>query len=99
MLVILDDENIKDGIKLNLLKYSNDAIKIEQKNYSAQVKKYILEHNLNEDDIPFILRSFPNEDDSVKDIIKRISIENITEILEEGREVSQELLLFVLYYH
>ena len=92
MLVILDDENIKDGIKLNLLKYSNDAIKIEQKNYSAQVKKYILEHNLNEDDIPFILRSFPNEDDSVKDIIKRISIENITEILEEGHEVSQELL-------
>ncbi|HBE77819.1 MAG TPA: hypothetical protein DDW65_08535 [Firmicutes bacterium] len=91
MLSVLE-ENVAEKYKINLLKCTTGKISVQQKKYSVVVKKHILENNLDVADIPFLLKSFPNESNNVKEIIKHISVKNITEIIKQKYSIPFELL-------
>lgn len=86
------NENVDDEYKINLLQYATDEISVYQKKYSEAVKLHILNHNLDINDIPFLLKSFPHESDGLKEIIKHISLEHIAEIIKEEYSIPFELL-------
>lgn len=111
MLSVLD-ENVSDKYKINLLEHTSDEISIQGKKYSTAVKKHILEYNLDEADIPFLLNIFPQESQDVKEVIKQISINYISDIIgykyfvpfelykellvSEGLKAEQRMELFAL---
>ena len=62
-----------DENKINLLKFTDEAISIIDTDYSNTVKIYILNNNLEENDIPKLLISYLHENSAMK-----IEIENLT---------------------
>lgn len=86
------EEKVADGYKIALMQYTADKISVQQKKYSDSVKMHILEHNLDVADISFLLKSFPHESEGVKEIIKQISVEHITEVITQRYSIPFELL-------
>ncbi len=62
-----------DENKINLLKFTDEAISIIDTDYSNTVKIYILNNNLEENDIPKLLTAYLHENSPMK-----IEIENLT---------------------
>lgn len=91
MLSVLE-ENVDDEYKVKLLEFTSDEISLKQKRYSDAVKLHILNHNLDVNDIPFLLSCYPKESVDVKAAIKSISIEHIADILAEQYSIPFELL-------
>lgn len=91
MLSVLE-ENVDDEYKVKLLKYTTDKLTLKQKRYSDAVKLYILNHNLDVNDIQFMINRFPQESDNIKNAIRHISIEHITNIISEQFSIPFELL-------
>lgn len=95
MLSVLEG-NVADRYKIDLLKYTTDRISVIQKKYSNIVMKYILEHNLDVSDISFLLKGYPRESDGIKELIKHISVQHITEIINHEYSIPFELLTELL---
>lgn len=91
MLSVIEEE-VDDHYKIILLQNSTDEISLIEKNYTDAVKLYILEHNLNITDIPFLLSSYPVESDEIKNAIKITAIEYVEEIVTGKFTVPYELL-------
>jgi len=96
MLLIIDGD-VDDKFKIDLLKFTTNRISIQNKRYSDTVKLHILEHNLDEKDIPFLFKTFQQESDDVNKMIEYITIKHITEIIALEYVIPFELLskLFV----
>lgn len=73
--------DISDVIKLKLLEYSDDEISIIGKNYSTQVCVYILAHNLAQEDMSVLYKSFSEQQAEIQDIIFKNAKENIEDII------------------
>jgi len=86
------EEKVDDQYKIKLLQNSTDEITLIEKNYTDAVKMYILEHNLNITDIPFLLSSYPAESDKIKNAIKITAIEYVDEIVAGEFTVPYKLL-------
>lgn len=86
------DEDISDEYKTKLLQHTTEKISVKNKEYSDTVKLHILGHNLNVNDIQYLLITFPTESDEIKEAITRISVQYITEIITEEYSLSFELL-------
>ena len=95
-MVSLLEEKINDKYKVRLLGFTSEGISLKQKGYSDAVKLHILNHNLDADDIPFLLECYPKESIDVKTAIKSIAIEYITDILEAQYSIPFELHLELL---
>lgn len=91
MLTVIE-ENVDDHYKIKLLHLSTDKISLIEKDYTDPVKLHILEHNFNTTDIPFLLSSYPAENDEIKNAIKNITIKHIKEIITGKFNVPFELL-------
>ena len=75
LLTILSDKSIKDKIKLRLLKFSEENIDINNKNYSDEINKFILDNNLY--NINELIENFSNFNTSIKEKIYKLVKENI----------------------
>lgn len=73
--------NISDAIKLKLLEYSDDEISIVGKNYSTQVCVYILTHNLVQEDMSVLYKSYSDQPAEIQEIILENAMTNIEEII------------------
>lgn len=73
--------DISDAIKLKLLDYSDDEISIVGKNYSTQVCVYILTHNLDQEDMSVLYKSYSETQVEIQEIIFKNAIENIEDII------------------
>lgn len=73
--------NISDAIKLKLLKFSDDEISIIGKNYSTQVCVYILTHNLEQEDMGVLYKSYSEQQAEIQKIILENAMVNIREII------------------
>ena len=91
MLLVLE-ENVDDEYKVKLLKFTTDKLSLKQKRYSDAVKLHILNHNLDVNDIPFLLSCYLKDSVGVKSAIKSISIEHIGDILTKQYAIPLELL-------
>lgn len=92
LLAILN-ENIDDNYKIMLLQLTSEKISIIDIECSDKVKGNILEHNLNEKDIPYLLESYSQKSEYLRAKIKQIAIEHIDEIIENKYSICRELLL------
>ncbi|MBE1553202.1 hypothetical protein [Sporosarcina limicola] len=90
-LLILLESDISDLHKLHLLSYTNSKISTNEKAYSIKTKKYILENNLDTDDIPSLIKSFDTEDKKVQDIIINSAIDHVDII--NGEQIPTPFLL------
>lgn len=73
--------DISDAIKLKLLEYSDDEISIVGKNYSTQVCVYILTHNLAQEDMSVLYKSYSEQQAEIQEIVFKIAKENIEDII------------------
>ncbi|GAE02569.1 hypothetical protein CBO05C_2259 [Clostridium botulinum B str. Osaka05] len=83
---------IKDEIKIQLLKLTDDTISIIDKSYSNIINEHILQNNLDEKDIPKLFSDYKNYDFSIQSIIYELSIKYVTRIIDNPKNVSNELI-------
>lgn len=83
--------DIADELKIGLLKFTNEKISIIGKNYTPAVCTYILNNNFLIDDLGKLFSSFDKWNDSIQSIIVTFSIENVTDIIDSPKEVSETL--------
>lgn len=69
LLVILSDKKIDVDSKLKLLKFSNQKIKIMDKDYPVEVQNYILENNYDSSEFLELIENFNNFEEKTKEII------------------------------
>lgn len=73
--------NISDAIKLKLLEFSDDKISIVGKNYSPRVCVYILTHNLEQEDMGVLYKSYSSQQTEIQKIVLENAMVNIEEII------------------
>ncbi len=95
MLSVLE-EKVDDKYKIKLLQFATTEISLIERSYSVPVKLYILENNLDINDIPFLLSCYPTESDRIKNAIIDISIERIDDIITEQYSIPFELQVELL---
>lgn len=96
LLFILSTDNIEDSIKLKLLKFSNDEISIINKNYSVNIQKYILKNNFNSQDFLVIIKKFNKYDETIKNIIFDMIIDDTYQLHNHLSDLSDELIKKIL---
>ena len=89
LLMILSCEDISDKDKMELIQYYNDSISIIGKNYSETLTGYILDINLDFDDIPELLKSYEYESETIKGVFWRIFCKNIQRVTEHADCIEQ----------
>ena len=90
LLTILSDKSIKDKIKLRLLKFSEENIDINNKNYSDEINKFILDNNLY--NINELIENFSNFNTSIKEKIYKLTKENIDDFYNNLEKANFELI-------
>lgn len=83
--------DIADELKIRLLEFTNEKISIIGKNYTPPVCTYILNNNFFIDDLSELFSSFDKWNGSIQSIIFTFSIENVTNIIDTPKEVSESL--------
>lgn len=83
--------DISDALKIGLLEFTNEKISILGKHYTHAVCRHILNNNFMEDDLNELFSSFDKWNDSIQSIIFTFSIENVTDIINSPKEVSETL--------
>ncbi|WP_206536237.1 hypothetical protein [Halobacillus sp. BAB-2008] len=95
-LLSLLDTDIKDSYKFKLLEYTSEPISVKRRTCSEEIKLHILKHNLDINDIPFLIGTYEQESPNIKDMICTICIENINKVLREEYELPYDLLIILL---
>lgn len=90
LLTILSDKSIKDKIKLRLLKFSEENIDINNKNYSDEINKFILDNNLY--NINELIENFSNFNSLIKEKIYKLVKENISDFYDNLRNADFGLI-------
>lgn len=83
--------DIADELKIGLLEFTNEKISIIGKNYTPAVCTYILSNNFLIDDLGELFSSFDKWDNSIQSIIVTFSIEYVTDIINNPKEISESL--------
>lgn len=87
------DWDISDEQKIKLLELTDSEISIIDKNYSDAVTIHILKKNFDESDLPKLLSSYKDWDNSIKDIISNYAAKDIENIIENPSNASKELII------
>ena len=77
LLIILSDEDININSKLKLLNFSNQKIKIMDKDYPVEIQNYILENNYDDSEFLELIKNFNNFEEKTKEIIFNITKNNM----------------------
>lgn len=110
LLIILSDEDIDINSKLKLLNFSNQKIKIMNKDYPVEVQNYILENNYDGSEFLELIKNFNNFEEKTKEIIFNITKNNIGNFYSnldktspslikkflKGKEIDNEVKLIIL---
>jgi hypothetical protein len=88
--------NISDDLKMVLVNSVDEAISIEDKNYSEAVKIYILENNFCYEDIFYLFKIYDNTTDDMKNAIMKSIIKNISMIISNEVKMPYNILIAVL---
>lgn len=91
-LLALLDYPINNTYKLQLLKHAGNEISIRDKNYNNELKLYILEHNFDIEDMQFLINSYTNENDKLKEKVKDLILEHLDYVVDKELSVSFKLL-------
>lgn len=84
--------DISDSLKIKLLGFTDEPISVIGLKCSYAITSHILNENLDLDDLPELFASYDGWTDEIKQIILRLAIENISEIITSVDSVSSALL-------
>ena len=90
------DWPVDDAIKLNLLKCSTDNISVVGKCYSVPVQCYILQNNLDANDMMTLFREYGSLDVEIKKSVLDYATNNIEQLIDVARNTHQELVRDIL---
>ena len=92
LLVILSDKKVDVESKLKLLKFSNQKIKIMDKDYPVEVQNHILENNYDNSEFLELIKNFNNFEEKTKEIIFNITKNNIGNFYSNLDKTSPSLI-------
>lgn len=92
-MILLLNENIPDKYKLKLLEFTIDKISIRDKDYSDEVNLHIITNNLDQEDISFLLESYLEYGNNMRNEVIDIVIRYFDEIYEKQYDIPFELLV------
>ncbi|MCB2353918.1 hypothetical protein [Clostridium estertheticum] len=95
-LICILDLNIGDSFKTDLISHTNKPILVISKNYSDEVKKYILQNNFDTSELLLLIDGYQNQSDIIKEVIRVLCEEHIDAIIGKNVELSIELFEFLL---
>ena len=96
MLQLLDWEEIDDSKKIQLLERTSNAISLKNKHYSEQIGLFILKHNLDTDDIPWMIENYRNTSNVMQDAIIDVLRSHMAIVCENAALISDDLLLDII---
>lgn len=83
---------INTDFKMNLLSKTPLLISIRDKNYDNTLKFYILEHHFCIDDMQYLLDNHTDHNDTLKEKVKELILENIEHVIEKEQVFTFEFL-------
>lgn len=84
--------NIEDAIKIKLLEITNGPISIVGKRYSDTINAYVLQNNLDANEIPHLFLSYKQWATEVKQIVFELARDHIDLIINTPFKICSELL-------
>lgn len=90
-LLMLLSENIYDDIKIKLLSFSNESISIIGNNYSDTVRLYILNNNLNKNDMVALYKGYETQSKEIQEVIFKYAENDYRTIINQINNVSTDL--------
>ncbi|MBY8910134.1 hypothetical protein K6L05_10040 [Salinicoccus roseus] len=96
-LLALLDSPISTSYKLQFLQYAQNEISIRDKSYNNELKQFILEHNFDVEDMQFLIDSYTNANDKLKEKIKDLILENFDYVLDEELNIPFNLLTEIFH--
>lgn len=84
--------NVDDVHKLTLLGFTSKPISILNMNCSIEVRLHILQHNLNDSDIPELRRNYHAQDTKIKSFLLEDAILNIISVIRDAQDISYSLI-------
>lgn len=89
---------IDDKYKIELLSFESNPISVKKCNYTENVIVAIINHNLDENDIPYLLTWYPDDMLLVQESIEKIVEREIATIIDEGYKMNLSLLSKILAF-
>ncbi len=97
-LIYLLRSDIKNEFKIELLSHNSEPISIINENFADIIKKYIIENNFYEEDLPNLINTYNEYSDKLKQGINKLSIDNVQYIIDMRLQLTKELLEVLLEY-
>ncbi|MFR7589904.1 MAG: hypothetical protein ACLUVC_00530 [Longibaculum sp.] len=89
--------DIEDNIKLSLLEFSIESISILEKNYSDNIQEYILNNNLDDEDMYTLFKNYNDLEFNIQSIVLEYALNHITSVtMEKFSSVSYQLKIKLL---
>ena len=95
-LVEILSSEIEDKFKMKLLGYIGEPISVISTNYSDSVKDYIMRNNFNDSDLINLVDDYDDFSEKFKENVISLCKKYIAQILEYNKEISIELLEYLL---
>lgn len=95
-LIRILDLDIEDSSKIKLISNTDDTILVINKKYSDDITKYILQHNFEESELCDLIKSYEKQNDSIKEVLKEISLTYIDIIIEENINLPLDIFKYLI---
>ncbi|WP_052246083.1 hypothetical protein [Clostridium tyrobutyricum] len=95
-LLCILDLNMDDSFKTDLISYSEEPIPVISKNYSDDVKKYILQHKFDTSELLPLIADYENQNGMIREVLKELSNKHIDIITENDADLSNDLFEFLI---
>lgn len=92
------DWNISDEQKLSLLKFTDEPVSVIGKDYSDEVKSYIIENNFDPSDFSFLIKDFTNNGEKTQKAIYALTVssDSIRSIISRKLTIDEALFSLLL---
>lgn len=94
--ILVIEMDIDDKRKLELLEYTNNPIRIEEKNFSDDIQAYILQHNCDMEEEQHFYQHYSEFGEKTQKEIVSIAINRVSEIIQMQMVIDDVLLTKML---
>lgn len=84
--------NISDELKVKLIGITDESIPIHKKDYSIDVKNYIIVNNFDRDELSYIFSEYATFNESTRELIYTKAVDEIVYIIDNRKSVNLELI-------
>ena len=87
---------IESTYKIELLKFTDEPVAIQEVQYEDVVETYILEHNFDRDDLEYVAQKYNSLAETSKATVEHLMREYVSYIVDHGFAVTYTLLIKLL---